>query len=116
MWRKVSANEEPEYLKKAIAFTGNHKLYGSYMMKVIQSWPISCEQNLTDLSINRRAWVGHAACCLAINCPEYITRQAWAFLNKEQQDLANNEADRAIEKWERNNIKEGLNYAQELFE
>jgi hypothetical protein len=69
---------------------------------------------LTDISQNRRAWIGHAACCMAIKCPEYITRSAWGYLTKEQQDLANAEADRAIAWWERN--KGGEIYAKELFD
>jgi hypothetical protein len=100
MWRKVSKAEEDDYLKKAIEFTGDAKLYGSYMRRVVREWPVACEQNLTDENTNRRAWVGHAAASLAINCPEYVTRMAWAFLSNEQQRLANREASDAIAEWE----------------
>lgn len=112
MWRKVTPEEEKEYLQKAIEFTGDHKLYGSWMQKVIKSWPLACEHNLTDTGMNRRAWVGHAAVSLAFNCPEYITRMAWWHLTKEQQDLANSQADRAIEKWERDYLLNRSNYKQ----
>jgi hypothetical protein len=98
MWRRVS--EEQSYLERAIAFTGDAKLYGSYMQRVIAEWPLSCEQNLTDPSINRKAWIGHAAACLAIESPEYITRMAWAYLSNEQQRDANKQADDAICLWE----------------
>jgi hypothetical protein len=101
MWQKVGKVNADLLLKDAIEFMGNHKLYGQWMMKVVDEWPISCEQNLSDNSINKRAWIGHAACCLAINCPEYITRMAWHFLSLEQQDKANKEADKAILSWER---------------
>jgi len=103
MWDDVS--EEKEWLEKAILFTGSHKLYGSFMMRVISEWPISCENALTDYNINRRAWVGHAACALGIGCPEHITRKAWRFLSYEQQYLANEEASRAIRAWENNYFK-----------
>jgi hypothetical protein len=105
MWRKVSKIEECEYLKRAIEFTGNHELYGHYMIEVVNNWRYSCEHNLTDKSINRRAWIGHAACCLAFNCPEYITRMAWHNLTVEQQDMANAQADSAIKLWENNFIE-----------
>jgi hypothetical protein len=108
MWRILPKQEEQEYLNKAIEFTGNYKLYGSYMLKVLQEYPISCKQFLTNLSINRRAWIGHAACNIAINCPEYITRQAWKQLTDNQRILANLEADKAILKWELYNSKEQL--------
>jgi hypothetical protein len=104
MWRKVPFNEESKYLDEAIRFTGSAQEYGSFMLRVAKEWPISCEHNLTDVSQNRKAWIGHAACCLAINCPEYLTRKAWGFLTKRQQDEANAQADIAIEWYERNII------------
>jgi hypothetical protein len=103
MWDDVS--EEKEWLEKAILFTGDHKLHGSFMMRVVSEWPISCENALTDYNINRRAWVGHAACALGMGCPEHITRKAWRFLSYEQQYLANEEASRAIRAWENNYFK-----------
>jgi hypothetical protein len=103
MWDDVS--DEKEWLEKAILFTGDHKLYGSFMMRVVYEWPISCENALTDYNINRRAWVGHAACALGMGCPEHITRKAWRFLSYEQQYLANEEASRAIRAWENNYFK-----------
>jgi hypothetical protein len=103
MWDDVS--DEKEWLEKAILFTGDHKLYGIFMMRVISEWPISCENALTDYNINRRAWVGHAACALGIGCPEHITRKAWRFLSYEQQYLANEEASRAIRAWENDYFK-----------
>lgn len=98
MWSDVE--NEKEWLEKAISFTGNHKLYGSFMIRVVSEWPISCENALTDYNINRKAWVGHAAAALAIGCPEHITRKAWKHLSYEQQYLANEEASRAIRAWE----------------
>lgn len=98
MWGTVDSVDE--YLKKAIEFTGNHELYGKYMMKVVFSWPVSCENALTDYSINRNAWIGRAAVALYMKCPENITRKAWGYLTDEQQLLANNQARRAIERWE----------------
>jgi len=101
MWQSVPKDEGDKLLKEAIEFTGNPELYGSYMQRIIMEWPISCEQNLTDRSMNRQAWIGHAACCLAIGCPEHITRAAWHFLSRDQQDKANAQADRAILAWEK---------------
>lgn len=99
MWRKVSKDEEPELLKLAIEFTGNHLHYGNAMLRVIKEWKFSCEHNLTNLSINRKAWIGHAACALEKNLPEYIVRSAWSMLTDEQRFLANRQADNAISKY-----------------
>lgn len=103
MWGKVK--DRKQLLYKAITFTSNHVLYGSYMMRVANEWPISCENALTDNLLNKKAWMGHAACALALKCPEDITRLAWSYLTDEQQFLANLEAKRAIEHWQINYIK-----------
>lgn len=99
MWRKVSQEEEKTFLDHAIKFTGNDKLYGEWMLKVVEQWPRTCDHNLSDEEHSGRAFIGHAACCLAFNCPEYITREAWGYLSKKQQDKANAAADIAIATW-----------------
>jgi hypothetical protein len=98
MWGEV-ANRRL-FLQKAVIFTGNHRLYGRYMQRVTKEWPNSCINALTDYNLNRKAWIGHAACALALRCPEDITRQAWGLLTNEQRILANRQADRAIQSWE----------------
>ncbi len=103
MWGRVK--DRGSMLMSAIEFTGNHILYGKFMMRVVSEWPISCENALTDYYMNRKAWIGHAACALALNCPEDITRQAWKELSVEQQYMANKEAIRAISSWENHYIE-----------
>lgn len=100
MWGTVE--DRKVFLQKAIEFTGDHEAYGASMMLVAQDWKYSCEHNLSDKQQNRQAWIGHAACALAIGCPEDIVREAWSYLTEEQQRLANLEADKAICFWERN--------------
>lgn len=101
MWRTVSGKERKAFLKKAYEFTSDADKYGEAMMKVIKLWKIGCEHHLTNTSSNRRAWIGYAACCLAIGCPEDITRQAWGYLTQDEQDKANAKADLTIATWER---------------
>jgi hypothetical protein len=96
--------DAPKNAKKqlsiAVEFTGNAVIYGSYMRRVVREWPISCENALTDYSLNRKAWLGHAACALAHGLPESIVRKAWGYLTNEQRFLANREAAGAISEWE----------------
>ncbi len=99
MWGSVSPHDE--WLKKAIDFTGDHKLYGSWMMKVVKKWKYSCEHNLSNIESNRKAWLGHAAVAMAMGCSENITREAWGYLSEDQQEKANNEAQKAIIYWEK---------------
>lgn len=104
MWGE--ADDKSAMLKKAIEFTGNWKLYGMYMERVAREWHYSCENHLTDQNINRRAWIGHAACAMALKCPEDITRKAWGYLTDEQRVLADRKADEAIAVWEELYIKD----------
>lgn len=99
MWRVVPKDQEARYLERAVKFTGNSEEYGKWMMVVIERYKFSCEHNLSDRHTNNRAWIGHCAANLAIQCPEYITRLAWGHLTKEQQDQANAKADEAIKEW-----------------
>jgi hypothetical protein len=100
MWGEIE--NKAEWLQKAIEFTGNHELYGSWMMRVANEWKHSCEHNLTKPG-NKKAWIGHAAVAMAIQCPEDIVRLAWGYLSKEQQDLANEKAQQAIDYWRSKN-------------
>lgn len=104
-WEEIAANmwgevaDAKAMLDQAIAFTADHELYGRFMLRVVCEWPVSCENALTDSSLNQKAWVGHAACAMALNCPEDITRKAWGFLTDEQRLLANKKAESAIRVW-----------------
>jgi hypothetical protein len=98
MWGRVK--DRKDWLQKAVDFTGDHLLYGKWMVKVVNDWKYSCEHNLSDIAQNRQAWIGHAAVAYAIQCPEDIVRQAWGLLTEEQQILANEQADSAILLWE----------------
>lgn len=100
MWGSVK--DRDKYLKKAIRFTGNAKLYGKYMMRVAREWHYSSEHNLSCEDQNRRAWIGHAACALAFQCPEDIVREAWGHLSEKKQIEANAVADQAIKWWIKN--------------
>jgi len=109
MWGTVKDREL--FLARAVSFTGQHCLYGIFMTRVIYEWKFSCEHNLSQQSQNRQAWLGHAACALAMNCPEDIVREAWWHLTDEQRDKANHQADINILLWENRQCQ---NYQLEL--
>lgn len=71
------------------------------MYRAIEEWPNSCEVNLTSRANNRQAWLGHAACCIAIECPEEPTRAAWWTLTQAQRDAGDEAAAEVIREWER---------------
>ena len=116
MWRKVSSVDRPNLLEIAVQFTGDADRYGTSMMEVVKNWRFSCEQNLTDSSTNKLAWIGHAATALAVGCPEDITRQAWGFLTEEQKDKANAKAQIALDYWTKHHEKQNSQLCLELEE
>lgn len=116
MWEDVTGIEAERLLPLAIKFTSNHILYGEAMKRVVYKWRYSCENFLTDLNINRKAWIGHAACSLELNLPENVVRMAWKKLTDEQRYLANKEAEKYIKLWEENFIYNQLSTQLNLFD
>jgi len=99
MWEQTTKKEIETSLNNAIQFTGNHIEYGSAMLSVINNWKYGIEHHLTDNNINRKAYIGHAACNFKFGWSEGLVRMAWGYLTDEQRDLANNEADKYINVW-----------------
>ncbi|HET8829464.1 MAG TPA: hypothetical protein VFM79_08980 [Pelobium sp.] len=100
MWKDPVKDESEKLFAVAYEFTKDHSRYGQAMKKVVYSWKYSCENFLSDVHINRKAWLGHAACSLELQLPESIVRQAWGKLTDEQRFLANKEAEKYIKHWE----------------
>jgi len=114
MWRKETKEYDRDMLLPAINFIGDHVKFGRAMIRVVNEWKISCEHNLSNLNVNRRAWIGQAACCLELGLPEYLVREAWKTLTYNQRSLADKRADIAIKTWE-SNYKRELNKNQLYF-
>jgi hypothetical protein len=100
MWRKVEPVQESKLLIEVIEFTGDWVKYGNAMGEVIDIWPRTMLNTLTNKSVNRRAFLGHCAVQYKINCPEYITRQAWGMLTDKQRFDADLIAEKHIKHWE----------------
>ena len=74
---------------------------------VIDKWKNSCEQNLTNIALNRIAWLGQAAACYARGIPSKY-RAGWFKLTVEQQEKANFIALTALNIWLVDNGKEAV--------
>jgi len=100
MWRIVKGDDRALYRLAAAFLMKTPAEFLEAMTTAIDYWPISCENSLTSRAVNRRAWFGHAGCCIAVGSPEDITREAWHTLTQNEQNEANHAADLAIEQWE----------------
>ncbi len=104
MWRNVPAEHRSFYVQRAAELMRDTARFKKAMVAATEWWKYSCEHNLTAKSMNRRAWLGHAGNCIAVDSPEDLTRLAWHTLNTEQQILADAAADEAIAVWEAKHV------------
>lgn len=100
MWRRPSGEERNILIAQCKEFMSDTSQFRAAMLRAIEEWPISCEVNFTTKAINRQAWLGHAACCIAIDCPEEPTRAAWWLLTEQQRNDADDAAAEVITIWE----------------
>lgn len=69
------------------------------MWEAVTAWPVCSAVNLTNTESNRRAWLGQAACCFAVQATAVETRRAWWQLSDGQRRTANACADEVIAQW-----------------
>lgn len=88
-----------EHIQKSVDLLSNQELFYNYAKEVVEKWIFSCEQNLTDPSLNKIAYIGQSACCIANGTPAFVTRNAWAYIEEENQKLANQTAKKVLHEW-----------------
>ena len=64
-------------INKSIELLSDSDMFLEVCKKVVKDWPVSTAVNLTNLSCNRRAWLGQASCCFNHGATELITRELW---------------------------------------
>lgn len=99
MWDNSLVMDKELKISNAVNFMSNTDLFDAGMRSVINEWPISCEVNFTNPSMNKIAWLGQAACALLIDCPEDLVKTAWGMLSDDKRNLANNAAKKYIKQW-----------------
>ncbi len=99
MYRNVHSDFEWEMIRKTIAFISDYEKFGTAMERVIIEWPRTMLNAFTNPSINKRAFLGQCAVQFEINCPEWITRQAWGKISEQERNDANKIADVLINEW-----------------
>ena len=100
-YNNPSESKKSYLSEKVIEMFSNIDLTEEYMNMVIYQWPISCEHNLSNKSMNRIAYLGQAACCIYANVPFMITMRAWNILTEDQRNTADLIAKKIIQKWEK---------------
>jgi hypothetical protein len=65
---------------------------------MMADWPLSCEHYLTNVAMNRLAWIGQAAVCYSTGVPSRYSG-GWSLLTDAQQSTANEVAARLLNEW-----------------
>lgn len=80
------------------AFLSDTPRFQAALMRVLAEWPISCEQFLSNESINRIAWLGQASMCIETGIPRAF-RGGFKLLSDTEQRTANRTAEDALRQW-----------------
>lgn len=92
-------------------FLADIELFADTLEHVISEWRHSCEHYLTNVAMNRIAWLGQAAACYALGIPSVFRGGFW-LLSAEQQDAANATALTYLNKWLTANGREEITMEQ----
>lgn len=98
----VTGSKTNFFKSKCIEMFNDFELTKKYMDLVIEKWKFSCEHNLSNLSMNRIAYIGQAACCIYAGVPNLITMNCWSTLDLEVRNRSDIYAKKTILKWEQN--------------
>lgn len=96
----------PKSLKKAEALKLCQDLYKNVdefervLLRILKEWPNSCEHNLSNLGMNRIAWLGQAACAYKYRIPNMVGMQAFSEMEELYKAPADAVAQKIIDLWE----------------
>ena len=103
-----------EESKKAYAaFLGSDEEFRTAALGVIAEWENSCEQYLTNKSMNRIAWIGQASAAFAKGLPSVFC-SGFNLLTEEQQQKANETALDVLNIWMKKNNRPELTMEEAL--
>lgn len=79
-------------------FLRSPERFGKALETVLSTWPNSCDHNLSNQNMNRIAWLGQAAACVAMGLPADF-RSGYHLLSETEQQAADALALKALNKW-----------------
>ena len=94
-------------------FLSDDTAFRSALEYVTSKWKHSCEHYLTNMSMNRIAWLGQASACHARGLPMKFCG-GFNLLPKEQQNIANNIALEYLNKWLKEHNRDEVGLAEAL--
>lgn len=93
-------NTREEKIESVIELFNSEDKTFEYMKKITEVWKYSCEHNLSNIYMNRVAYLGQAACCLYNLVPSLITMEAWKRIDLKKRERADLISCKSIKLWE----------------
>lgn len=94
----VNGKTQEECEREYAEFLRDESKFALSCERVISEWKNSCEHYLTNVAMNRIAWMGQAAACISEGLPSKYCA-GYNLLSDEEKDIANNTALKFINKW-----------------
>lgn len=104
MYNEICVHNHKECKKLVEKIMSDRDIFVSTGMNIVREWVYASEENLTNKSINRRAWVGQAVCSYLYLIPESETKIIWSNMPQEIKDFSNKSADIVINFFENRDI------------
>lgn len=87
-----------EATRKYAEFLRDTPAFEAAAFRVVAEWPRSCEHYLSNVNMNRIAWIGQASACLSLGLPSAF-RSGFHLLTPDEQQTANATALKALNRW-----------------
>lgn len=84
--------------RRYAAFLRDTAQFSDALARVITEWPNSCEHYLSNVNMNRIAWLGQASACIALGLPSAF-RSGFHLLTPSEQQTANAAALKFLNVW-----------------
>jgi hypothetical protein len=91
-------------LKLYADFLRNLPAFEAALKTITSEWKYSCEHNLTNISMNRIAYLGQASCALTYGVPHSLSMGGYNLLTDEEKIAADAMAQKYLSIWEAGHV------------
>lgn len=105
MYTPFSTKKDEGRIQKVIDLLTDLDEFERVAREMVHAYKYACEHNLTNTGLNRIAYIGQASCFFKDDIREDETRFAWGYLTEEQREKANAVAQKILEEWESEYLK-----------
>lgn len=87
-------------LNKTLIYLKNHGKFAYHMEEVVNCWPNTMINHLTNKHLNKIAFIGQCAAFYGIQSTPRVTKLAWKRLTANEMNKNNESAEKILRLWE----------------